>query len=119
MITREKLGKLSSEEKDELIMRLVGTKDEVIAAKDAYKKQVVAMVKFMQENDFINNLSMKDKDDKTWDRGKFIMDNLDKYIEKLHSLEQRLLPLTVEMAKPKRGARPGAISEFIDSAKKP
>lgn len=118
MITREKIDKLNEDEKTELILQLVGTHSTVIEAIHAYKKQIVGMVKYMQEKDLITESSMSDKDDKAWDRGKFIMDNLDKYIDKLHILEQKLLPLTAITEKPKKTVRTNAITEFLDEQAK-
>jgi transcriptional regulator of heat shock response len=90
MITEKEISKLSDKEKTEAILLLLSTQMKVRALK-AQEKQLTDIVTHLENNSLITNI--EDSKDKSWDRLKGFVDDLDMYVEKLDSIQAKLLNL--------------------------
>jgi|TARA_B110000858_G_scaffold190967_1_gene239638 hypothetical protein len=93
MITRDKLKGFKEEEYIEAIMQLCnsGIKTRAIAVQ---LKQLEDIIQYLEENSLVKNIS--DKDDKSFDRLKKILEDLDVYTNKIDLSQQQLIELNKE-----------------------
>lgn len=95
-MTTEKLSKLSKEQLIDIIVALNDTANLKVRAKIAFAKQVDSMVTLLDSTNLATASSLSDKDEKTWERGRTIMDKLPSYISELEALENRIIPAAAD-----------------------
>lgn len=111
MITEEDVRKLPEEKKVIAIMILLDTEMKIRAMK-AQRKQIEGIIKHMEEHNLVDGIS--DKDDKSWDRLKSFVDNLDGLVEKYDSLQKKMIEMESTEKLTKKASSKSIVS-FIKS----
>jgi len=82
--------KLSKQELLDIVFLLTSESTKVKAYL-ALKKQIDGITEYLNENILATHKNMSDKDEKTWDRGKGLLKDLNDYTKDLHELEKTFL----------------------------
>lgn len=100
MITTESLKGFKEEEYISAILALSSNSLKLRGYK-AQKKQIEDIIVYLENHSLTSNI--EDGKDKTWDRLKVFVDSLATYLDKLESVEEKIINLEKEEKKDKKG----------------